>query len=307
MRQFARGLAPIPAAAPLIVAGFVDVRIFLSAGGFAKILTLGRKTFRICVPWIHLSVTSMRTKLIAGNWKMHGSKPEIRSLIGGILARLDPGRSAEVMVLPPFPYLPLVDSLTDTTPVCLGAQDLSPHASGAYTGDVSGRMLADWNCTHVLVGHSERRGVHGESDALVGAKFVAAQNAGLQPILCVGEALEERDAGCTQEVVGRQLAAVIELAGIGAFSRAVVAYEPVWAIGTGQTATPAQAQEVHAAIRTQLAAADATIAGRVRILYGGSVKPDNAADLFACDDIDGGLIGGASLQAESFMAIYQAA
>ncbi len=249
----------------------------------------------------------MRTKLIAGNWKMHGSKPEVRSLIGGILARLDPNRAAEVLVLPPFPYLPLVDSLTDTTPVLLGAQNLSAHASGAFTGEVSGPMLADWNCSYVLVGHSERRALHAESSELVAQKFVAAQNAGLQPILCLGESLEEREAGSTREVVGAQLTAVIEAAGIQAFSRAVVAYEPVWAIGTGQTAMPEQAQEVHAAIRAQLAAEDATIAGRVRVLYGGSVKPDNAADLFACEDIDGGLVGGASLQAESFMGIYQAA
>jgi len=249
----------------------------------------------------------MRTKLIAGNWKMHGSKPEIRSLIGGILAKLDSNRAAEVMVLPPFPYLPLVDSLTDATPVMLGAQNLSAHASGAYTGEVSGGMLADWNCSHVLVGHSERRALYGESSETVAKKFVAAQDAGLQPILCVGESLEDREAGRTGEVIGGQLSAVLEAAGIQAFSRAVVAYEPVWAIGTGQTASPEQAQEVHASIRAQFAAEDATIAGRVRILYGGSVKPGNAADLFACEDIDGGLIGGASLQAESFMGIYQAA
>ncbi|WP_376695072.1 triose-phosphate isomerase [Wenzhouxiangella sp. EGI_FJ10305] len=249
----------------------------------------------------------MRTKLIAGNWKMHGSKPEIRSLIGGILARLDPNRTAEVMVLPPFPYLPLVDSLVDATPVLLGAQDLSAHASGAYTGEVSGAMLADWNCSFALVGHSERRALHGETNETVAAKFVAAQDAGLQPILCVGETLEEREAGRTREIIDGQIAAVVEAAGIQAFARAVVAYEPVWAIGTGQTASPEQAQEVHAAIRAQFAAEDATIAGRIRILYGGSVKPDNAADLFACEDIDGGLIGGASLQAESFMGIYQAA
>lgn len=249
----------------------------------------------------------MRTKLIAGNWKMHGSKPEIRSLIGGILARLDPNRSAEVMVLPPYPYLPLVDSLTDATPVMLGAQNLSDHASGAYTGEVSGGMLADWNCSHVLVGHSERRALFAERSEWVARKFVAAQDAGLQPILCVGETLAEREAGRTAEVISGQLDAVIEVAGIQAFSRAIVAYEPVWAIGTGQTASPDQAQEVHASIRAQLATEDATIAGRVRVLYGGSVKPGNAADLFACEDIDGGLIGGASLQAESFMAIYQAA
>lgn len=238
---------------------------------------------------------------------MHGSKPDVRSLIGGILARLDPARSAEVMVLPPFPYIPLVQSLIDHTPVLLGAQNLSEHESGAFTGDVSGSMLVDCNCTHVLVGHSERRAIHGERSEHVAAKFVAAQDAGLQPILCVGETLDEREAGRTGEVVGEQIAAVIEQAGISAFSRAVVAYEPVWAIGTGQTASPDQAQEVHASIRAQLANEDATIAGRVRILYGGSVKPDNAAEILAREDIDGGLIGGASLQADSFMAIYRAA
>ncbi|HLR86978.1 MAG TPA: triose-phosphate isomerase [Wenzhouxiangella sp.] len=249
----------------------------------------------------------MRTKLIAGNWKMHGGKPAVRSLVGGILARLDPDLSAEVLILPPFPYLPLVASLTESTPVMLGAQNLSEHAAGAHTGEVAGSMLADWSCAYVLVGHSERRALHGESSELVARKFVAAQEAGLQPILCVGETLEERDQGRTMEVVGQQLNAVVELAGIQSFSRAVIAYEPVWAIGTGETATPSQAQEVHASIRAQLAAENATIAGRVRVLYGGSVKPDNAAELFACSDIDGGLIGGASLQADSFMAIYQAA
>lgn len=249
----------------------------------------------------------MRSKLIAGNWKMHGGKPAIRTLIGGILARLDPDLSTEVLVLPPHPYLALVNSLLDSTPVLMGAQNLSEYASGAHTGEVAGSMLADFNCSHVLVGHSERRALYGEDNALVARKFVAAQEAGLQPILCVGESEQERAEGRTMEVVGAQLEAVIQQAGIQAFAHAVVAYEPVWAIGTGQTATPEQAQEVHAAIRAQLAAENATIAGRVRILYGGSVKPDNAADLFACSDIDGGLVGGASLQAESFMAIYQAA
>jgi triosephosphate isomerase (TIM) len=249
----------------------------------------------------------MRTKLIAGNWKMNGNKPMVRELIAGILARLDADQDAEVLVLPPFPYLSLVRSLTENTPVHLGGQDLSAHTAGAYTGEVAGEMLSDFGCGHVLVGHSERRSLHGESDELVAAKFVAAQRAGLQPILCVGESLAEREAGQTEAVVSRQLAAVLEMAGIAAFARAAVAYEPVWAIGTGQTATPMQAQAVHAVIRAQLAADNDTIAGRVRILYGGSVKPDNAADLFAREDIDGGLIGGASLSAESFMAIYQAA
>ncbi|MCC5864695.1 MAG: triose-phosphate isomerase [Wenzhouxiangella sp.] len=249
----------------------------------------------------------MRTKLIAGNWKMNGRKPMVRELIAGILSRLDVNQRSEVMVLPPFPYIPLVNSLLDATPVLLGAQDLSRHDSGAYTGEVAGGMLADVGCSHVLVGHSERRSLHGEDNALVAAKFNAAQAAGLQPVLCVGETLDERSAGRTDEVVSGQIAAVLEAAGVAAFGRAIVAYEPVWAIGTGQTASPEQAQSVHAMIRAQIAKEDATIAGRLRILYGGSVKPDNAADLFAREDIDGGLIGGASLTAEAFMGIYQAA
>ncbi|AKS40979.1 triose-phosphate isomerase [Wenzhouxiangella marina] len=249
----------------------------------------------------------MRKRLIAGNWKMNGSKPMVRELVSGVLGQLDQGRSAEVLLIPPFPYLPLVGSMTENTPVLLGGQDLSRQASGAFTGEVSGEMLAEWGCSHVLVGHSERRSLHGEDDALVAAKFQAAQAAGLQPILCVGETLEEREAGQTEAVVRRQVGAVIEAAGIAAFARAVVAYEPVWAIGTGQTATPEQAQAVHALIRAQIASEDATIAGRLQILYGGSVKPDNASDLFDREDIDGGLIGGASLTADSFMAIYKAA
>ncbi|NBD95534.1 MAG: triose-phosphate isomerase [Gammaproteobacteria bacterium] len=249
----------------------------------------------------------MRTNLIAGNWKMNGSKPMVRELVAGILGKLDAGSSAEVLVLPPYPYLPLVQSLAENTPLLLGGQDLSEQSAGAYTGDVSGAMLADFGCEYVLVGHSERRALHGESNDLVAAKFCAAQAAGLQPILCVGETLEQRTAGDSERIVAGQLDAVIEKAGIAAFSRAVVAYEPVWAIGTGQTASPEQAQAVHASIRAQLAAHDATIAGRVQVLYGGSVKADNAAALLDCDDIDGGLIGGASLTAESFMGIYQAA
>lgn len=251
--------------------------------------------------------SAMRRMLIAGNWKMHASKADVRELVKGILAGLEPDRAADLLVLPPFPYLPLVESMLDGTPVAVGAQDLSPHDSGPWTGDVSGPMLAEWGAEWVLVGHSERRAVHGEDDALIAAKYIAAQRAGLRPILCVGETLEERKQGRTEEVVHRQLDAVVEAAGIASFANAVVAYEPVWAIGTGHTATPDQAAAVHADIRARLAALDATMSSRVRILYGGSVKPDNAAELFACPDIDGGLIGGASLQAESFMAIYKAA
>ncbi len=250
----------------------------------------------------------MRTRLIAGNWKMNGSKPMVRELVSGVLARLEAERTIGRGAADSARTLhPQVQSLTESTPVLLGGQDLSAHASGAYTGEVSGEMLSEVGCGYVLVGHSERRSLHAEDDVQVAAKFVAAQAAGLQPILCVGETLEQREAGETESVVKRQVSAVIEVAGIAAFSRAVVAYEPVWAIGTGQTASPDQAQSVHAYIRAQIAEEDATIAGRLRILYGGSVKADNASDLFAREDIDGGLIGGASLTAESFMAIYQAA
>ena len=249
----------------------------------------------------------MRTPLIAGNWKMNGTKPMVRELVAGILAQLDPGREAELLLIPPFPYVPLVSSLIEATPLWLGAQDLSAHESGAYTGDVAGPMLSEVGCQFALVGHSERRSLHGEDDAQVAAKFIAAQAAGLQPILCVGETLDQREAGETESVVGRQVSAVADRAGISAFSKAVLAYEPIWAIGTGQTASPDQAQAVHAFIRAQIARENATIAGRLRILYGGSVKGDNAPDLFARKDIDGGLIGGASLTAESFMAIYRAA
>jgi triosephosphate isomerase len=249
----------------------------------------------------------MRKPLVAGNWKMYGSRSETRELISGIKDILEADSQTEVMVIPPYPYLSLAASMVDGHYLQLGAQDLSPHVGGAYTGDVSGSMLVDAGCSAVLVGHSERRTLHSETDQLVAEKFQAAQAAGLLPILCVGESLEEREQDRTQEVVSRQLATVLERVGVTAFSSAVVAYEPVWAIGTGKTATPAQAQQVHQNIRAQLAIEDATIGGQVRILYGGSVKPDNAAEIFAQQDIDGGLIGGASLKADSFAAICRAA
>lgn len=248
----------------------------------------------------------MRVPLIAGNWKMNGRRDEIRALIKGIRERQGMAAGAELLVLPPFPYLDFVASLLEGAEIGLGAQDLSERADGAYTGDVSAGMLVDSACAYVLVGHSERRTLHGEDDVTVAAKFEAAVQAGLKPVLCVGESLEEREQERTAEVVQRQLAAVIERVGIDAFAGAVLAYEPVWAIGTGRTASPGQAQAVHAMIRSQLVEESATIGGQVRILYGGSVKPDNAADLFACEDIDGGLIGGAALQAGSFMAIAEA-
>jgi triosephosphate isomerase len=247
----------------------------------------------------------MRRPLVAGNWKMHGSRAMARELAAAVAAAVP--ASVEVALIPPTPYLAaLVDAFGDA-PLAFGAQDVSAHAEGAYTGEVSAAMLADVGCRMVLVGHSERRQYHAEDDALVAAKFVAAQARGLVPVLCVGERLDEREAGATEAVVGCQLDAVIERAGIAAFARAVVAYEPVWAIGTGRTATPDQAQAVHAFMRDKLAGRDATIANSLRLLYGGSVKPANAAELFARTDVDGGLIGGASLVAADFVAICAAA
>jgi triosephosphate isomerase len=210
-------------------------------------------------------------------------------------------------VCPPYVYIPQVASTLAGTPVRYGAQDVSDQESGAYTGEVSPGMLMDMGCTYAIVGHSERRSIYGESDEFTASKFAAARKAGLVPILCVGELLEEREQGITQQVVERQLDAVIKLEGIEAIASSVIAYEPVWAIGTGKTATPDQAQEVHAFIRSKLAGLDAAVAAGVRILYGGSMNPGNAADLLAMADIDGGLIGGASLKPNDFLAIGQAA
>jgi triosephosphate isomerase len=247
----------------------------------------------------------MRRKLVAGNWKMHGSRAESAALVASIQAAL-PER-VDVAVVPPFPYLSgLIASHADSG-LLIGAQDLSEHASGAYTGEVSASMLRDIGCQLVLVGHSERRQYHAETNQVVARKFVAAQAAGLLPVLCVGELLEHREAGETESIVAAQIDAVIEFAGIAAFSHAVVAYEPVWAIGTGKTATPGQAQEVHAFLRDKFSRQDARIASSLRLLYGGSVKAANAAELFAESDIDGGLIGGASLVAADFIAICEAA
>ncbi|ANB17366.1 triose-phosphate isomerase [Dokdonella koreensis] len=245
----------------------------------------------------------MRRKLVAGNWKMHGSRAMAAELVTAIAAAAP--ADVDLVVLPPFPYLAELAS-AHAGRLAFGAQDLSAQAQGAFTGEVSGAMLADVGCTHVLVGHSERRQYHAESDALVAAKFVAAQAAGLVPVLCVGETLEEREAERTEAVIARQLDAVLAAAGIASFARAVVAYEPVWAIGTGRTASPQQAEAVHAFIRDKFAGQDATIASSLRILYGGSVKASNAAELFAQANVDGGLIGGASLVATDFLAIAAA-
>lgn len=247
-----------------------------------------------------------RRPLVAGNWKMHGTLGGVRELIDGILAELDDASPAEVAVFPPYVYLPEAAARAGGR-LSIGAQDVSEHDQGAYTGEVSGSMLADFGCRYTLVGHSERRALYGETDERVAAKFEAAQRHGLVPVLCVGETLEEREAEETEKVVGRQIDAVLKVAGTSGFARSVIAYEPVWAIGTGRTATPEQAQAVHAFIRDKLREADATMASEMRILYGGSVKAGNAADLFTMADIDGGLVGGASLKAAEFLGIVRGA
>jgi triosephosphate isomerase len=224
-----------------------------------------------------------------------------------LLDRLPESLAADVLVCPPFVYLSEAGRLLKDAEIDLGAQSLCAESSGAFTGEISGAMLRDVGCRYVLVGHSERRQLFGEHDALVARKFVAAQAAGLVPVLCVGETLEEREQGRTTEVVARQLDAVLAVCGVAALRSAVIAYEPVWAIGTGRNATPEQAQDVHATIRARVEALDARIANEVRVLYGGSVKASNARELFAMADIDGGLVGGASLKADEFAQICAAA
>jgi triosephosphate isomerase len=238
-----------------------------------------------------------RARLVAGNWKMHGSRASIAALLDALVEG-KPTTACAVCV--PFPYLAQVAERLRGTRIAWGAQSVSEHAQGAYTGEVSAAMLAEFGCRYVIVGHSERRQLYGETDAQVAAKFAAVRSAGMTPILCVGETLAQREAGETEAVVGRQLSAV-------RFEEAVLAYEPVWAIGTGRTATPAQAQEAHALIRGRIAENDATIAASLRVLYGGSVKAANAAELFSMPDVDGGLIGGASLKADEFASICAAA
>lgn len=245
-----------------------------------------------------------RRRLVAGNWKMNGSVESARKLVSGIIAGMPAaGSGCEVAVFPPFPYLGLVQELATDSDLGWGGQNLCDQLSGAYTGEIAAEMLLDFGCRYVLAGHSERRSYYGDSNDWVAAKVARAQQAGLVPILCVGETLEQREAGDTKAVVGAQIDAVLEQVGIAGFGQLVVAYEPVWAIGTGRTATPLQAQDVHAFIRTKMGALDGTIAGQVRILYGGSVKGANAAELFGMEDIDGGLIGGASLTHEEFLKI----
>ncbi|OGI40242.1 MAG: triose-phosphate isomerase [Candidatus Muproteobacteria bacterium RBG_16_62_13] len=250
---------------------------------------------------------SKRRTLVAGNWKMNGSRAESTALVNGLKQGIASVTNADLAVCPPFILIPLAADLLKGTPIAVGGQNLNINKSGAFTGEISGPMLKDAGCRYVIVGHSERRALYGETDAMVADKFKAAQEHGLVPILCVGELLEEREANQTETVVSRQLDAVINKCGIASFANAVIAYEPVWAIGTGKTATPEQAQAVHKFIRDKLAKLDAGVAGGVRILYGGSMKASNAKELLGQPDIDGGLIGGASLQAEEFLNIGRAA
>lgn len=249
----------------------------------------------------------MRRALVVGNWKMNGTRETVRSLVEEIRAGVRRIGATEVVLCPPFVYLETVSRLIADSPLGLGAQNVSHESPGAFTGEVAAAMLKDFDCRYVIVGHSERRAFYGESDEHVAAKCERALKEDLTPIVCVGETLEEREAGATERVVARQLQGVTERAGAAALAGAVFAYEPVWAIGTGVTATPQQAEEVHAFIRGELARAHRQTATRVRILYGGSVKSDNVEALFAMANIDGGLIGGASLKAQEFLAICTAA
>jgi triosephosphate isomerase (TIM) len=250
----------------------------------------------------------MRRPVVVGNWKMHGSRADNARLVEALVAQYPADPGADCVVCPPFVYVQEVGRMLRDAPIGLGAQDVCAEGMGAFTGEVSAAMLRDVGCGYVIVGHSERRLLYRESDQLVARKFAAAcHSKSLIPILCVGEQLAERDSGRCHEVVARQLDTVLELCGPESLEQGMVAYEPVWAIGTGRNATPEQAQEVHAVIRQRIAARDARIAAATRILYGGSVKAGNAAELFAMPDVDGGLIGGASLKADEFLSILAAA
>lgn len=249
----------------------------------------------------------MRDFLVAGNWKMNGSAVASAELTDGILAGMPQSDAVHLLICPPYPYLGELAQKLAGTALSLGAQNVSQHESGAYTGEVSAGMLREIGCEYVIVGHSERRAMMGESSEIVAAKFMAVLSEGLKPILCVGESLEEREAEQTAAVIDAQLNAVLDAAGAESFETAVIAYEPVWAIGTGRTASPEQAQDVHSHIRAALASGSEKMASAIQILYGGSVKGDNAVGLFTMPDIDGGLIGGASLKAADFLAIAAAA
>jgi triosephosphate isomerase len=249
----------------------------------------------------------MRGRLVAGNWKSNGNLAANEKLLGYVRANVAALQGVTCAVCVPYPYLNQTRQALAGSAAVWGGQDVSQFGAGAYTGAVTGGMLREFDCRYVIVGHSERRSIFGESNAVVAAKFAAALQAGLTPIICVGETLEERETGAMEQVVGAQVDAVLAAAGVAALGSAVVAYEPVWAIGTGKTATPDEAQAAHAFIRARIAARDAAIAAKLVMLYGGSVKAANAGQLFSMPDIDGGLIGGAALVAEEFMAICRAA
>ncbi len=247
----------------------------------------------------------MRQPMVAGNWKMNGSSDSVKELISGIKAGVSEA-NAEVVVCPPFVYISSVAEAIAGSAIKLGSQNMCDQDAGAFTGEVSGPMLKDVGCEYVIIGHSERRAMYGETDGVAAIKYGAVLKNGLKPIFCIGETLEEREQGVTEQVVGRQIDAILNSDGVDSLANAVLAYEPVWAIGTGKTATPEQAQEVHAFIRNKIAEQDADIAEGLRILYGGSMNPTNAAELRSQPDIDGGLIGGASLKAEDFLVICSA-
>ncbi len=247
----------------------------------------------------------MRQTIVAGNWKMNASKEMVNTLIMGVLSGMDTVK-ARVIVCPPFPYLSQAEALATHSQLQIGAQNLSPNAAGAFTGEVNAEMIKDFGVTYVIVGHSERRTLYGESDEIVAEKVRAALENDLTPLLCVGELLAQREAGNTEAVVAQQINAVIKRVGVEAFKNIIIAYEPVWAIGTGVVATPKQAQDTHAFIRNLLTEHDTNIAQGVPILYGGSMNPDNAQELIGCEDIDGGLVGGASLKAHDFLRICRA-
>jgi len=249
----------------------------------------------------------MRQPMVAGNWKMNGSSDSVKELVAGIKEGMGSVNNAEVVVCPPAVYIPRVSGAADGSNIKIGSQNICNQDSGAFTGEISGTMLKDVGCEYAIVGHSERRALYGESDELVAQRFAAARRNGVKPILCIGETLEERESGATNDVCARQIDAVIALEGVEALADGVIAYEPVWAIGTGKTASPEQAQEVHAFIRGKIAALNADVADGLRLLYGGSMNAANAAELLGQPDIDGGLIGGASLKPADFLAICQAA
>ena len=252
-----------------------------------------------------MNAKKMRKTIVAGNWKMNASKDSVESLVTDILSGAS-DVSAEIIVCAPFPYLSQVEVLIEGSNLMLGAQNLNLNASGAFTGEVSAEMIKDFGANHVIVGHSERRSLYGETSEIVAEKTKAAIDSGLTPILCLGESLDQRESGKTESVVSEQLNKVIKMVGIEAFNNIIIAYEPVWAIGTGMTATPEQAQAVHKFIRDLLASSSQDIAHKTAILYGGSMNAGNAVELISCADIDGGLIGGAALKAEDFLQICKA-